>query len=234
MLKKGFISFVFVLLITFYSETKIESRDTEPYDQVVSLGFGCQVAFQLEHNGYRSLAYPFDWFNTPFESLIAFISNEGKNFLDADKISVVGPYPGDTLHLEVMDSLYGIVSYHDFLSWPYLGNYHEIKAKYDRRVKRFFDLLNSNNRVLFVRQGLSKAQVEYLDYLLHSSYPNLSYTLIAINNTEEYKSPWELFRIENFYAEPGWDWRGDYASWTKILIQFTTVNFTNRSDEERW
>ncbi len=234
MFKKAFLSLTFAFLILFYAEAKAELHETESYDQIVSLGYSCQVAFQLEHNGVRTLAHPFDWFHTPIESLLKFIANEGKNFFDLDKIYVMGAYPGDPARLQVYDTVYGIISYHDFLSFPHLSNYAEIKAKYDKRIKRFFNLLQSNQRVLFVRQDVSKEQAEYLDEVLHSTYPNLSYTLIAINNTEEYKTPWNSPRIENFYMESIGDWRGNFLRWQDILSQFKINRPSARPTEEIW
>lgn len=232
MLKKAFIAFGLAFSIHFYAEAK--THETEPFDQVVSLGFNCQVAHQLEHNGVRFLAYPFDWCQTPFDSLLSFIANEGRHFLDWDKICPLKPHHGDPAHLEVVDCVYGIITFHDFLTSPPLDNYLSVKSRYDKRTKRFFDLLNSTQHVLFVRQGLTKEQAESLNEALHSSYPNLHYTLIAINETEEYKTAWNTPRIENFYMEPVNDWTGNYSRWTEILSQFRVLRSANRPPEEVW
>lgn len=230
MLIKKMVSFLFIVLASLSLEA------TEPYDEVVGLGYSCEIAYQLEHNGIRTLAYPFDWVHTSHEALISFITNKGKNFFDIDKIHVVEPYPGDPVCLQVVDLVYGIISYHDFYTSPYMGNYKAIKSKYNRRISRFFDLLNSKKRVLFVRQGALKEQVEFLDDLIHRHYPRLAYTIIAINNTEEYKENWGLSHVENFYMEgtPG-DWRGNQERWFEILSQFTIKSKNApRDPAERW
>ncbi len=231
MIKNIFINLLLVLSIICHVEA-----DRRPYDEVVSLGQGCQVAWQIETNNMRKYAYPFDWFITSFDSLLLFIVHKGANFLDFDKIAVGEAYPGDPSRLQVIDLVYGIQSYHDFFSMPPLGNYYEIKAKYDRRIKRFFKLLESSHKILFIREGLSKAQVEYLDYILHSLYPHLSYTILALNNSQDYLYDWGLERIRNFYLEqiPG-NWMGDFVRWKEILSQFPVITpSTPRSPEERW
>lgn len=231
MVKKNFIALFFIL----FTSLNIEGR-LQQYDEVVSLGYSCQVAWQLETNGIRRLAYPFDWFHTSYESLIAFINNKGAHFLDLDKINVGGPYPGDPSRLLVKDLLYGIISYHDFLATPPMSNYADIKYKYDRRTKRFFNLLQSNKRVLFVIQDALKSQVENLDYLFHMLYPKLAYTILAVNSHEEYCSPWGNARIENFYLPqiPG-DWMGNFGVWTEILSKFTVIHSsTRRPPGEQW
>ncbi len=229
MLKTSVTSFIFALLIICCAHAKMET-----YDQAVGLGFNCQVAHQLEHNKVRFFAYPFDWCQTPFDSLLAFIANEGKDFLEWGNICALKPHHGDPTHLEVVDLVYGITTFHDFLTSPHLGNYAQVKSKYDKRTKRFFDLLKSNQRVLFIRQDLSKEQAEYLDEVLHSTYPNLNYTLLVINATEEYKPSWGLPRIANFYMEPVADWTGNYSRWTEILSQFSVARFNHRPLEEVW
>ncbi len=116
MLKNVCASLLLILLITFNVKA-----DTQFYDEAVSLGYSCQVAWQLEANGIRKRAHPFDWFHTPFESLLSFIHCKGANFLERDKINVIGPYPESPTHLHVIDLVYGIASYHDFISSPPLA-----------------------------------------------------------------------------------------------------------------
>lgn len=234
MLKKKTVFLLLLCLMTFYADVKAQF-----YDEVVSLGslhYGCQVAWQIESNGMRKFAYPFDWFHTSLESLTGFMYNKGVNFLDLDKIAVIGPYPGDTSRMHVIDLVYGISSYHDFFSSPPLANHPQVKAKYERRIRRFFDLLNSNKRILFVRQGLSREQVEYLDCAIRSLYPHLSYTILAVNDSADYLYSWGLERIQNFYLQqiPG-DWVGDFARWKEILSQFHVMPVTQRRPlDEVW
>lgn len=230
MLKKIVVYVFLTVLVTFHARAK-----TPVYDEAVSLGFDCQVAWQLEANNMRKFAYPFDWVHTHFDSLINFIVNKGANFLDADKIAVIGPYPGDPSRLHVIDVVYGIISYHDFRANPPFENYWEVKAKYDRRIKRFFDLLNSNKKVLFVRYGLTRPQVEFLDGLLHFLYPTLSYTILAVNDDPEYLADWGLERVRNFYIQQTLGmWKGDSARWKEILSAFSlSPKIKGISDDER-
>lgn len=229
MLKKIYLSFFLLLFLTCRAEAKVET-----YDQVVGLGYSCQVAWQLEANNLRTLASPFDWFHTPFEGLLLFIYSKGEHFLDLNQIQVLGPYPGDPSKLHVIDLHYNIISYHDFTSTPPLENYNEIKTKYERRTKRFFELLMSKKKVLFVRQESTREQIEFLDYVLHRFYPNLNYTILALNNTDDYKKDWGLERVKNFHIpHQHINWQGDYERWKEVLSQFS-VQQTARPASERW
>ncbi|MBA2367945.1 MAG: hypothetical protein H0V82_02840 [Candidatus Protochlamydia sp.] len=218
MLKK--ITLLSCLLAIFFIAQGAHSEE-KPYDEAISLGNSCQVTWQLKANGFRTFAYPFDWFHTPSTGLLGFITYQGSNFFDIDKISVIGPYPGDPICLQVMDLNFGIMSYHDFTSNPPFANYWDVKLKYDRRIKRFFNLLNSNKKVLLVRLGDSRQEIECLDYLLQQNYPKLNYTILAVHETEDFKLDWGLDRIKNYYIKQiPWNWQGDVASWKAVLENF--------------
>lgn len=219
MFKTKFLSLFLLWIVSINVSIKAESQ---VYDEVVSLGFGCQIAWQLDSLGIRNSAYPFDWVHTSHEALIAFIAHKGANFFAWDKIAVIGAYPGDPARLQVVDLLYGIVSYHDFLSNPPMANYQDIKSKYDRRITRFFNLLGSKKKVLLIRLGSTRAEIEYLDYVLRTLYPNLSYTLVALHDTQEYLYNWGYKHIKNLYLpQVLGDWHGDSTRWKEIMNQFS-------------
>lgn len=191
------------------------------YDEVVSLGTACQAAWQLEANGMRQLAYPFDWVVTPFHALKAFLENKGENFLDKDKLVIAEVLNGSPSMLRVVDTTYDMHFIHDFLA-PDMPNYAEVKAKYDRRVKRFFKLLETDKKILFIRVNILRHEAEYLDNFLHTSYPQLRYTLVALSEYSADQVDWGLPRIRNFYMPqtPG-DWAGNHEQWKEILRQFS-------------
>lgn len=226
--------FVALLLTWALLMTDAIRAEEKIYEEVVSLGSSCQVAWQLEAHCVRKAAYPFDWLITHSKALNAFLCRKGKGFLNWDKITVIRAYPGDPAHLEVVDQMYGLVSLHDFLANPPMENYYEVKAKYDRRLARFFELLNSNKTVLFVRQGSSCAEIKELDSLLHTLYPNLSYTILAVHNFEEYKTDWGLERVKNYFLTqiPG-DWAGDFDKWGEILGRFIIHPALTACDSEK-
>lgn len=206
------------------------------YDEVVSLGSRCQVAIQMEHNGVRHLAYPFDWIVTHAQGLGSFIINQGSHFLDRDKVVYVGEYPGNPPYYFVQDTHYGFESYHDFLPPHTPGNFDLVKDKFQRRIKRFFALLNSNKKILFIRTDVTREEAEYLDSVIRTMHPKLVYTLVALNKTDDFKTDWGHPRIKNFYLNiDPLDWQGDFARWKEILSKFP-VNKPKgtRPKEEQW
>jgi hypothetical protein len=202
------------------------------YDEAVSLGSICQPAWHLKANGVRKGAYPFDRVITPFHALIPFIAQRGAGFLEKDHLKILEVLYGEhTSYEHVVDLAYDIHFIHDF-HHPDMCNYDNVKAKYERRVQRFFELLESDKKILFVRVQMNRHEAQILDDLLHSQYPHLEYTLVAISDDPDALTDWGLERVRNFYMQqiPG-DWRGDSQRWTEILSQFSVKSAKKQSQE---
>lgn len=219
-----FRTLLIVLLFTTQTEA-FAKQESKPYEVVVSLGNMCQVAHQLDVNLLRNVAYPFDWVIIPFPSLYFFIANEGQHFLQPDRLVFFDNHPDALGEVKsfVKEMNYQIEFLHDFaLSPDFMKDYNEIKEKYDRRVLRFFELLKSTKKILFVRRGITYKEAVSLDKLLRKKYPHLDYTILALDNTEEIKKEWGLKRVKNYYLrelEP-WSWVGDPWAWNEILQRF--------------
>lgn len=53
------------------------------YKHVISLGYFCSVALELERIGLRNTAYPFDWCISDFSGVIEAIENGFSEWLDS-------------------------------------------------------------------------------------------------------------------------------------------------------
>lgn len=217
----------FVVLSLFCTQVFAKQSKNKPYDAVVSLGNMCQVAHQLDINNKRGPAYPLDWVIVPFPSLCFFIANEGQLFLQPDQLVLcenqVDGQGNGNVQTFIKDLYYQIEFVHDFeYTHDFLKDYATIKEKYDRRVERFFELLNSKKKVLLVRRGINYQQAVLLDELLKQKYPKLNYTILALDNTEEIKQNWGLKRVKNYHLREltPWNWVGDPWAWQEILSQF--------------
>lgn len=228
--------YLIIILVFALFSLEIRASTIKQYDEVISLGTACQAAWQLEGNGMRRLAYPFDWLVTPFHGLIPFIINQGAGFLDKDKIEIVKTLPGKATFLHVADLTYDIHFIHDFHGTEIIDNYDKIKNKYDRRIQRFFTLLQSNKKILFFRVQITRDEAIVLDNLIHTTYPNLEYTLVAINDSPDTENDWGLERVRNFYMRQSIDnWQGDGERWKDILSQFSVKESKKkRPDGEKW
>ncbi|WP_068471366.1 DUF1796 family putative cysteine peptidase [Candidatus Protochlamydia phocaeensis] len=211
------VSTILIFALLFHWKMAYAIVQDRPYDEAVSLGYSCQVAQQLNDNGIRHQAYPFDWMLSSAEGLILFIHYAGAGFLDLDKIAIEERVAGTNI-LIVADTLYGFRLLHDFYD-PFDTFYPIVKQKYERRIARFFNLLRSNKKVLFVRIQFTREQAELLDFILHTLYPQLTYTILALN--PEPQADWGLERVKNLQLHQIPDvWYGDHTRWREILSQF--------------
>jgi hypothetical protein len=227
MLKK-FIIF-FIVCCSFFIHA--EESNQRKFDIAIGLGGRCQVAYNLQKNGLRQQAFPFDWLITPFEGLIRFLAYQGRGF--TNKENFLFHITAYNVPTAVMDTMYGFCLLHDFdyslidgiptvkrFHEVEVRNYDEIKFKYDRRIKRFFEVLNSDKKVLLVRLGITYHQAVFLDEFIHSHYPNLDYLILAVDDSEEIKTDWGLTRVKNVYAQQVTYWQGREDVWKAILDRF--------------
>ena len=209
-----------------------ESKTDRKFNIAISLGMVCQPAGNLHANGLRFQSFPLDWLITPEEALIKFIANKAHDFLKKENllfnVTAFG-VPGG-----VLDTKYNIYSFHDFnyrtkhqikeqqckFNEVIVENYKEVKEKFRRRIKRFFDILHSGKKVLFLRLGLTYQNALLLDKVLHTQYPQLDYLIVAIDNTEEIKYNWNMKRVKNFYMDRPSMFDSKLEDWKKILDQF--------------
>lgn len=128
----------------------------EKYQHVISLGHFCAVASELERLGYRDASLPFDWLITPIESVIYMIETNFHDFLVLDNLK-----RDDKRKYIIKDTKYNIAFYHDYKPNQAIETQHDfVKAKYDRRIKRFYDYITE--KTLFIRYIESKKEYEYI------------------------------------------------------------------------
>lgn len=115
------------------------------YKHVISLGFFCSVALELERKGLRDASYPFDWLISDFQGVIKVIENRFYDFLNVDFFS----QNKECMHI-FKNSKYNIEFYHDFTAYkPLADQIDMVKNKYTRRIKRFYS--DIKEPTLFVR-----------------------------------------------------------------------------------
>jgi len=111
------------------------------FEAIISLGWRCTPAFQLQRKQIRKQAFPLDWLITAkFDSVIKLFETNFENFLDP----VVDKTNKYRRGLVLKNSQYpGLIFRHE--------NVIENKERMLRRVKRLQELLLSESRVLFIR-----------------------------------------------------------------------------------
>lgn len=130
----------------------------------MTLGYDCSTSSALKNMGLRSKSLPFDWIVSDMNKVIECISEDFINFhknliLNLSKTRVIDhygfEYPHDYPNSEVVDlenignGLFGEKVING--NWK---DYIDINLdKYNRRIKRFIDILNSKNDIIILYRG---------------------------------------------------------------------------------
>ena len=151
---------------------------------MISLGFFCSTALELQRYGLRDASYPFDWIISRIEPALALIDSDFADFLQPEGLSR-NPDRPNIVH----DKIAGVDLYHDFdPSLTIAEQYETVAAKYGRRIRR---LKAVERRTLFVRYidpapGTECTEFEFLDWnmarvleILRRSHPQNDLLLVG-------------------------------------------------------
>ncbi len=214
-MKKLFsLCFAYCFMSTSFIDTSEQS-----FDAIINLGGDCQVAYQMQINGIRKYALPFDKLITPYASLHKLLENKFEGFMHPDNLELVIT----DKEKYILDKKYGTRLIHDFkLEEDFLKDYDSIKETYQRRIDRLFKVLKESKNPLVIRKIITKEQAVVLQNLLKHLRSGKPFILAALDGTEEMKTSWQLEdqEIQNFYLrQPApYSWKGDNAAWKEIFV----------------
>ena len=142
------------------------------YQNVVSLGFFCSPAIELNNLNLRKSSQPFDWLiSSKFNQVLELINNGFEDFLNPDFLFQLKQYPRYYRNIK-----YDIDFYHDFDELKSFNKQiDKIKQKYDRRIARFYNTIKEPT--LFLRYICSKEEVVYIN----NNYEKISKLLKTYN-----------------------------------------------------
>lgn len=174
------------------------------YDCIFSFGEACLCASILSKLGLRLFSSPFDWmFGATFEERMNLLLNDFENFLNKEDMSFVcqrnKPEPCDIY----LNNRTNICFNHDFpLNVALDTSFPNVKAKYERRIKRLLDTIKNSKSVLLVFMELpnsdKKASVESLINLMekiNSKFNGPKIDVLYIKHDEDMKD--RTFSIES-------------------------------------
>lgn len=125
------------------------------YGVIYSLGTDCACASYKNRFNLRICSGPFDWLTrASFETRVNLILNDFKNFLNIEDLIPLEKDP-KVFNDEKCDYYENIRNcfhyYHDFLMGiPLEEQIDTIKEKYNRRIKRFYEKIAKEKRVLLI------------------------------------------------------------------------------------
>lgn len=158
------------------------------YDIIYSIGTDCACSMYMRRHYLRTTSGPFDWLtHASFKTRMELILNEFKDFINIEDLQPLSKDP--TMFNDESCDYYenkqnGFYYYHDFpKDIPLLSSYSEVKAKYDRRIKRFLNDITKNDNTLLLwlahKQKVTDEQAQYFTEKLREKYnPNLDFIII--------------------------------------------------------
>lgn len=127
------------------------------FENIISLGFFCSCASELERVGLRKASYPFDWLISPLPSVMSLMNNQFEGFLDYDLLEQNISKPA-----WYQNKKYNIQFYHDFNKYHSLSSQiKKIQKKYERRIVRFYESIQLPT--LFLRYVSCQEEVDYIE-----------------------------------------------------------------------
>jgi hypothetical protein len=164
----------------------------------ISLGSTCGLAYQLQKLNLKKESLPFDWIRSnSISSVLYLIKNNFDGFLDNlihikndDKFPEVDEdFNEDLINIETniyRNEKFCLGFFHDFNKNTSFNN---VKEKYDRRIKRFYEKVKSPS--IFIRDELNFKQKDI------EIYNELYEELIKYNNQNQFILIINTFKNQN-------------------------------------
>jgi hypothetical protein len=173
-------------------------RSRTQYRHVISLGYLCSSAMELERYGFREASYPLDWVICSIAPTLALLESGFQDFLKSDLYL----RRDDLKEYVVHDLKSGVDFYHDFDEERAIGEQFEgVRDKYARRIQRWRRAMG--DRTLFVRYIENLEEFEYLDdnidavlALLRRSHPLNDLLLVGNEDLPPNCGQLQVYRVD--------------------------------------
>lgn len=185
------------------------------YDEIISLGSNCSPGLSLRKLNIKKETYPFDWVRSNSKIIYDVLLNGKDKYLNFSNENISNDFYLNDLHSYLENSKNSYVNYYGQYFTHYKNiTQKDLKIKFDRYLNRFFDLLKTNKKVLFIHTNEEfiyhkksrddKSELyKYLckiNDLIEEKYPELTFEIINIdiNNTfDNYKNITNINMVYN-------------------------------------
>lgn len=124
---------------------RLLKKNTLQFERIISLGFFCSVALELEKYGRRDRSYPFDWVISDIHSINNLMKNDFTDLFSEELLYRNSDYPYIIHHKN-----YTFDFYHEFDSNLSIeSQIKSVESKYRRRINNFYT--NIKTPTLFIR-----------------------------------------------------------------------------------
>lgn len=163
----------------------------KPFDFVFSIGSDCACAMHLRDCGLRDMSSPFDWvFGISLLARVKIIEDDVAVLLRLENLrKLVKEKDGDPKCDYYADDGSGFIHYHDFpVGVPLEEILPTVRAKYERRIRRFRGRLASGGRVLMVwwDKRTHEEDAAYFEAIrrMQAKFPACEFHLLAFQDDQ--------------------------------------------------
>ncbi len=158
------------------------------YDIIIPFGYRCFSTMKLRSAKMQFESFPFDWLmHGKLETVVKIVGEHFSNFLQRKNLQ---PLNGNDFH-EHLDQSNGIIFMHDFENNNTDACFPKVRARYDRRIARFYERIEESGKVLLLHYSdydISDERLIELHQQLCSNFPgkeiNLAYVYISNDETK--------------------------------------------------
>lgn len=202
--------------------------------RLVSLGYTCEVAFEIRMHTPKNDADYFDWLITPFDALIGALNSRFEHQLHADDLYLEGDKNF------VVNRRTGIKFGHIFkrkdhdIIDDFLSDLDRVNSIFSYLSEKFERNANRGEPLGFVRRNLSSAEAQILADTISSLYPRLDFKIIAVNAENLNCAALDPMRFCDLVIPPsGNDGLGHPEPWAAELIAkgLTETPFIRTKDD---
>lgn len=224
------------------------------YDLAFSIGATCTCSEHLRLAGLQYLSFPGDWTGGPsFDERIADVINGFSRLLASpDDLTIDGDKADNGIHLNLVDRKTNYHYYHDFpIGRSIAESFSDIKTKYIRRTKRFFELLEKSSQVLLVWMGESRIshpvyeqEIITAKKILSKQWPDKTFHFLVLvykngilpaDMIRSSGTDFDRFEFDYGSHTPGAPrWKFDAALVQPILRRFAVTDYRTRKEKSTY
>ncbi|MCU7557555.1 papain-like cysteine peptidase [Macrococcus capreoli] len=124
---------------------------------IISLGFFCGPAQELEKYGFRSSSFPFDWLISDFKGVNELVQNNFIQFLDESLL-----LQNEVNRSYYKNKKYNVQFFHDFDRFlPLSEQLENVQNKYKRRIEKFYSTIKAPT--IFLRYIEDENELNYIN-----------------------------------------------------------------------
>jgi len=149
------------------------------FDKIIPLGAHCNITFLLQHLGIKKETSLFEWFQS-----------DGLKFIN----EVLKKIDWTNLNSSIITGKDNFVELGHYHIYSYHYKLNEFKDIYIRRAKRFYDVIQSQDNILFIRMDMPKFTTpledilefrNQIDYIKLNNTSNMKFMIITVVDKPE-------------------------------------------------